>query len=251
MIEVSFPQNVLETIEHSGDPEHAGFQFASTELSSAVFASLRNGADVTLDFAHHHLPEAYIDGVMSGIFSLYPFMTLERLRVKTALDNLKTQTHARHYLNRAMERNKLFFVPQRTPRDCSLCCFAMAMRLSYDSAVEFVGAVNAVRAENGSEYRVPAGEKGWCGEDYEIIFDFAALEIDYQPRNFRPREPAIFSVRSRVNENGFHAVYYENGEVYDPTTTQFPYTTLQEIFSSMTGVYQWMNGPVRNPAYPR
>ncbi len=251
MIDVSFPADILEAIEHAGDVEHAGFEFASSEFSNAVFMSTRSGSDITVNFESHRLPEAFVDGVMSGIFSLYPFLTLDRMRFKASMDNLKTLTYARQYADRAKERAKLFFVSQRTPRDCSLCCFAMAMRLSYDDAVSFVRAVNDVRVENGSKYLVPAGEKGWCGEDYEIIFEFATLQVDYQPRNFRPREPAIFSVRSRVNPDGFHAVYYENGEVYDPTTTQFPYTTLQEIFASMAGVYQWINAPVRNPAYPR
>lgn len=257
MLNVLFPEDVLETIAHAGDVEHAGREFAREELSSVVFASIRNGAPIVLDFEDHNLPERYIHGLTDEIFSLYPFLTFEKLSIRTSLGNLRMLEPARRLLSEAKDKRKISVVAQRTQRDCSLCCFAMAMRLSYEEAVQFVEAVNDVRLENSVEgegeikYRIPAGEKGWTGFDYETVFEFAALECDFQPRNFRPREPAIFSVHSRVNPDGFHAVYYENGEVYDPTTTTFPYTTLQEIFSSMKGVYQWINGPVRNPAYPR
>lgn len=113
------------------------------------------------------------------------------------------------------------FQHQRGPTDCSICCAAMALRQPYERILEVAG--SAV---------------GWDGLKYETVFAAFGFEIDFQPRTLRPRQPAIIAVPSRLNKGRWHAVFYEEGRVYDPTVQAAPYS-LGAALVSARGFFQW------------
>jgi len=112
-------------------------------------------------------------------------------------------------------------IMQRSDTDCSICCTAMALRLTY----------NTVLAAAGDGL-------GWDGLRFDSVFEGFGYDVVFQPRLFQPRLPAIFSVPSKLNAGRFHAVYYEGGRIADPTAKTTPYV-LSEVLTNMQGVYQW------------
>lgn len=113
------------------------------------------------------------------------------------------------------------FEKQRSKTDCSVCCAAMALRQHYRVILNAAG-----------------GDGGWDGAKYDAVFEAFGFDIIAQPRLFDARQPAIFAVPSRLNEGGSHAVYYEAGRVYDPTTLARPYD-LAGTLQNYAFLYQW------------
>lgn len=114
-------------------------------------------------------------------------------------------------------------IQQRFKWDCSVCCTAMALGLTWEEVFDTSGKLT----------------EGWSGEVYDRVFDTLGYNLNYQPRILRAREPAIIAVRSRLTDR-FHAVYLnEDLMVVDPTVLAEPYTNLSETLRESIGFYQW------------
>lgn len=79
---------------------------------------------------------------------------------------------------------------------------------------------------------------GWDGLKFDDVFEHFGYDIDPQPRYFKPKEPAILTVPSRLQPGNFHAVFYKDGVIFDPTTRAQPYC-LRSALVSAVNFYQW------------
>lgn len=115
-------------------------------------------------------------------------------------------------------------IQQRTPSDCGVCCLAMVTGRPYEDVLAAIGdAFDPVRGL-GDEGRA-LDRLGFSNAflDGYPVGDFTRLHRGYavSPEFFRDMawgRRALLSVPSLNKEGGWHMVYFDGRELFDPST---------------------------------
>lgn len=114
-------------------------------------------------------------------------------------------------------------ISQRSPSDCAFCCVAMALGISYE----------ALEAKAGAAFMHLMNNGAGCDAAMErALFSAIGLvrDADFTERHFGLSwcnyahargilwgRRAIITVRSLNIEDGFHAVFWNGAELFDPS----------------------------------
>lgn len=117
-------------------------------------------------------------------------------------------------------------VTQRTPSDCSICCLAMVSGATYEEAI--VAAGDDYDPEKGM-WSVQAAlcRLGRHRDDFREI----RRGFEISPEYFREiawGRRAFLSVPSLNIENGWHHIYYDGMNIYDPSP-KLKYTSWDQL----------------------
>lgn len=136
-------------------------------------------------------------------------------------------------------------VPQRTTSDCSICCFAMALGRTYEEVLAAVGAHYDPTKGLANEYEALKDLGLKCKfENGELTDDseFCVKRRDWciHPQLLRSwvwGRRAIITVPSLNNEDGFHVVYYDGKNLFDPSTKN-RYVNFTDLFPDEVIVFR-------------
>jgi hypothetical protein len=121
-------------------------------------------------------------------------------------------------------------IPQREPNDCVICSIAMATGHSYENVLSAAGdlydpdagvkSVERVLEQLGFTFRLENGANGWgAGAEGELadllVMSRGIITADYF-RNFAWGRRALATVQSKRIANGFHMVWWDGREAWDP-----------------------------------
>jgi len=128
-----------------------------------------------------------------------------------------------------MNRNDI--IAQRTPFDCMFCCLCMANGLTYETGLELTppGLIKLIKEG-----------PGWNFADTMDALVISSTKWNYRFGLLTPSKPAILSVPSRTSRQSInlHAIYYENGLVFDPTPNRVMAYSISEALRNLHGVWQ-------------
>lgn len=107
-------------------------------------------------------------------------------------------------------------VKQRCKSDCAPCCLAMLTGRTLDDVIEIIG--DAYSAEQGLRHTHTALKRlGYDGEDFIDLSRPFCITADYFIR-YTWRRRALISVPSLNIPNGWHMVYTDGVNLFDPCT---------------------------------
>lgn len=116
-------------------------------------------------------------------------------------------------------------VQQRTTSDCSICCFAMALGRTYEDVIATVGPHFDPAKGLANEYEALKDlglkckfENGEPTDETEFLVKRRDWCIHPQMiRSWCWGRRAIITVPSLNIEDGFHVVYYDGKDLFDPS----------------------------------
>lgn len=114
-------------------------------------------------------------------------------------------------------------VDQRTDHDCVFCCLAMVLGLTYEQAAARAGAA-FMEILNVQGCTDPMEQALYAAFGLKKEVDF--LELRYSPhwasiagvRNLLWGRRAMVTVRSKNIPDGFHMLYWDGNQVFDPSS---------------------------------
>jgi hypothetical protein len=131
-------------------------------------------------------------------------------------------------------------IKQRYPKDCFLCCIAMATGLTYDEAAR----------RWGKDFVDKVAAKGLVGQkDIDFAFEAVGLkrDVDFRVlfilpeyathgflRNVVWGRRALFQVRSKNNVGEFHLTYWDGAALHDPSNKR------TYVWDEVEPVYIWL-----------
>lgn len=111
---------------------------------------------------------------------------------------------------------KTVFVKQRTTHDCVPACMAMLTGLPIDAVIERLG--DCFNPEKGTRNdHLSLNRMGFCDDEFIHIYKDWRLSVQLFKR-FAWRRRALLTVPSLNHEGGWHMVYVDGENLYDPST---------------------------------
>lgn len=133
-------------------------------------------------------------------------------------------------------------IEQRTKSDCVLCCIAMVLGLTYEQAAEKAGVafVELMNSDRGCDDKMEMALYKAMGLVKDKDFQKLHIAIHWTNVSFVRTilwgRPALLSVRSRNNADGWHKIYWTGTEIRDPSTKD-KYTKWEEVEPSSVVIF--------------